>query len=95
MTKLNNIGIEIYKQYPESKIVRRHIGLTPGNAIAIEEIKTLHEMETDKTIYPSPIINFAISELIKSINEKDTDEKIKYIMEGITKFNMELAKWNY
>ena len=81
MTIFKNLNIEVKKQYRNNKSVRRHIGLTPGHAMAIDEITILHEMEQGYTTYPSAIINFAMEHLIKSIDSYWTTIAILNISE--------------
>ena len=85
MTIFKNLNIEVKKQYRNS-IVRRHIGLTPNHAMAIDEIVILHEMEQGYTTYPSAIINFAMEQLIKSIDEMDEDKQVEFILDGVNKY---------
>lgn len=86
MTVFKNINIEVKKQYRNNKSVRRHIGLTPGHAMAIDEITILHELEQGYTTYPSAIINFAMEHLIKSIDEMDEDKQVEFILDGVNKY---------
>ena len=86
MTIFKNLNIELKKQYGKNKNVRRHIGLTPAHAMAVDEITILHEMEQGYTAYPSAIINFAMEHLIKSIAEMDEDQQIAFILDGVNKY---------
>lgn len=86
MTMFKNINIELKKQYGKNKNVRRHIGLTPAHAMAVDEIVILHEMQQGYTAYPSAIINFAMEHLIKSISEMDEDKQIDFILDGVNKY---------
>ena len=86
MTVFKNLNIEVKKQYRNNKSVRRHIGLTPNHAMAIDEITILHELEQGYTTYPSAIINFAMEHLIKSIDEMDKDKQVEFILDGVNKY---------
>ena len=86
MTIFKNLNIELKKEYRNNKSVRRHIGLTPGHAMAVDEITILHEMEQGYTAYPSAIINFAMEHLIKSIAEMDEDQQVEFILDGVNKY---------
>lgn len=86
MTMFKNINIELKKQYGKNKNVRRHIGLTPAHAMAVDEIVILHEMQQGYTAYPSAIINFAMEHLIKSISEMDEDKQVDFILDGVNKY---------
>lgn len=86
MTVFKNLNIQLTKQYRNNKSVRRHIGLTPGHAMAIDEIVILHEIEQGYTTYPSAIINFAMEHLIKSIEDMDEDQQVEFILDGVNKY---------
>ncbi len=86
MTIFKTLNIQPNKQYIDVKEVRRHIGLTPSHAIAIQEIQTLNEMVNKCSIYPSPIINFAIETLINEIQKQDENKQIDFILDGINKY---------
>lgn len=85
MTLFKNLNIELPKQYRKDN-VRRHIGLTPGHAMVIDEIVILHEIEQGYTTYPSAIINFAMEHLIKSIEDMDEDQQVEFILDGVNKY---------
>lgn len=82
MTIFKSLNIQTTKNYDDKKTVRRHIGLTPRNALAIEELKVLYEDEANAQAYPSDIINWAMDLLINEINNKD-DGQIDFIINGI------------
>lgn len=84
MTIFKTINVETPINY--NKEVRRHIGLTPRNAIAIDELKVLHEAETGMQLYPSAIINFAMDILIKTIDEQPKDRQMQFILDGVEKY---------
>lgn len=86
MRIFKTLNIEPKNKYDNVKNVRRHIGLTPNHAIAIDEIKTLNEMVNDRTIYPSAVINFAMETLIKTIQAQNEDQQIDFILDGIKKY---------
>ena len=65
MTIFKTLNIETTNNYNDKKEVRRHIGLTPRHAIAIDELKVLYETETKAQLTPSQIINFALELLIQ------------------------------
>lgn len=86
MTIFKTLNIETNKDYNNTKDVRRHIGLTPRNAIAIDELKILHEAETGMQLTPSAVINFALDLLINTIEEQPKDQQMQYILDGVEKY---------
>lgn len=86
MTVFKNLNIELKKEYRNNKSVRRHIGLTPAHAMAVDEIIILHEMEQNYSTYPSAILNFAIEHLINTIEDMDEDQQIDFILDGVNKY---------
>lgn len=86
MTIFKILNIETTKDYNDKKEVRRHIGLTPRNAIAIDELKVFYEAETKVQLTPSQIINFALELLIQKINEQPQKDKVKYILDNVDKY---------
>lgn len=86
MTIFKNLNIEVKKQYRNNRSVRRHIGLTPKHAMAIDEIIILHELEQGYTAYPSAIINFAMELLINAIDEMDENKQVEFILDGVNKY---------
>ena len=86
MTIFKTLNIETNKDYNNTKDVRRHIGLTPRNAIAIDELKVLYETETNAQLTPSQIINFALDLLIQTIDDQPQDTKMQFILDGVNKY---------
>ena len=83
MTVFKTLNIETTNNYNDTKDVRRHIGLTPRHAIAIDELKVLYEAETGIHLTPSAIINFALELLINTIEEQPKDQQIQYILDNV------------
>lgn len=86
MTIFKTLNIETDKNYNNVRDVRRHIGLTPRHAIAIDELKILHETQTGIQLTPSAVINFALELLINTIEEQPKDTQIEYILENVEKY---------
>ena len=86
MTIFKTLNIETTNNYNDKKEVRRHIGLTPRNAIAIDELKVLYETETKAQLTPSQIINFALELLIQKIDEQPKNDKVQYILDNVDKY---------
>lgn len=86
MTVFKTLNIETTNNYDDKKDVRRHIGLTPRHAIAIDELKVLYEAETGIQLTPSQVINFALELLIQKIDEQPQDSKIQYILDNVDKY---------
>lgn len=86
MTIFKTLNIETTNNYNDKKEVRRHIGLTPRHAIAIDELKVLYETETKAQLTPSQIINFALEVLIQKIDEQPQNDKIQYILDNVDKY---------
>lgn len=86
MTIFKTLNIETTNNYNDKKEVRRHIGLTPRNAIAIDELKVLYETETKAQLTPSQIINFALELLIQKIDEQPQNDKVQYILDNVDKY---------
>lgn len=86
MTVFKTLNIETDKNYDKLRDVRRHIGLTPRHAIAIDELKILHEAETGMQLTPSAVINFALELLINTIEEQPKDQQIDYILDNVEKY---------
>lgn len=86
MTIFKTLNIETTKDYSNKKEVRRHIGLTPRNAIAIDELKVLYETETGMQLTPSQIINFALELLINTIDDQAQNDKVQYILDNMDKY---------
>lgn len=86
MTVFKTLNIETTKDYNKIKDVRRHIGLTPRHAIAIDELKILHEAETGMQLTPSAVINFALELLINTIEEQPKDQQVQYILDNVDKY---------
>ena len=86
MTIFKTLNIETSNNYNNTRDVRRHIGLTPRHAIAIDELKVLHEAETGIQLTPSAVINFALELLINTIEEQPKDKQIAYILDNVEKY---------
>lgn len=86
MTIFKTLNIETTNNYNDKKEVRRHIGLTPRHAIAIDELKVLYETETKAQLTPSQIINFALELLIQKIDEQPQNDKVQYILDNVDKY---------
>ena len=86
MTIFKTLNIETTNNYNDKKEVRRHIGLTPRHAIAIDELKVLYETETKAQLTPSQIINFALEVLIQKIDEQPQNDKVQYILDNVDKY---------
>ena len=86
MTIFKTLNIETTKNYNNTKDVRRHIGLTPRHAIAIDELKILYEAENGIQLTPSAIINFALELLIQTIEEQPKDQQVEFILDNVDKY---------